>query len=888
MAWRAEDVGMQPFTFAPFFDLSTDLLCITDAVGMLLRVNAALRVRLNWSHFDGVGIAFTTLLHPDDQAAALAELARLAAGEAAPGFSCRCRMGKAGYSRVQWQGTYEPISGRIYLSGHDLSTREAYPSKREQLQAQVEQLSQALHVSENRLADTQRLANVGSWELDLATRQLWWSAEIYHVFEANPEHVSASLELFRQMVHPEDREAVSSAFATAITNQTPYEIVHRLLMADGRVKYVREHARTIYASDGAPIQAIGTMQDITRWKQTENELLRKDAAVAASLNGIAMSDLNGILTYVNQAFLDLWGYTDSAEVVGRPAISFWGTPTAAGLVVEALHLTGVWAGELEAMRADGIARTMQVNASLMRDAAAAPIGMLASFRDITERKKNEDALRLKDQAIATSLNAMVIADTEACIIYVNPSFLRLWGYPTEAEVVGRPLTQFADPGGTPNVLAQLYAQGAWQGELVARRKDGSSFEILLSANSVCDAGGTIKHLVGSILDISEAKRLQAQFLQAQKMESVGRLAGGVAHDFNNLLTVMRGYLDLGMLSLSPDDPLLADLAQVGKAVDSAAGLTQQLLAFSRRQIIAPQVINLNTVITRVQRMLRRLIGEDIELRTILAEELTPVRFDPGQCEQVVINLAINARDAMPSGGRLIIETAQVQLDEAYARRHSDSAPGNYVLLTIADTGIGMSAEVQSHLFEPFFTTKELGKGTGLGLAMVYGAVSQNNGRIEVYSEPGQGTSFKIYLPAAQPQTIVPKSAPAQALPRGTQTIILVEDDVSVRTLAMRLLDEQGYRVLAFGDGPAALRMVATLSEPVDLLVTDVILPQMNGRVLAEQIRLLCPQIRVLFTSGYTANVIVNQGILQEGVEFLAKPYSITTLAQRVREVLTGM
>jgi two-component system, cell cycle sensor histidine kinase and response regulator CckA len=877
---------MQLFAFTPFFDLSTDLLCITDATGLLLRANAALRARLNWGEAECAGVAFTTLIHPDDHALAASELANLAASGVAFGFSCRCRIGPRGYSRVQWRGTYEPTSRRLYLSGQDLSASEAQTVELQRLRTHADQVSHALHVSETRLADAQRLASVGSWELDLVTHQLWWSAETYRVFEVDANRVSASLALFRQMVHPEDRQAVSNAFAAAITNQTPYEIVHRLLMPDGRIKYVREHAHTVNDDSGTPIKAIGTMQDITSWKQTENELLRKDAAVAASLNGIAMSDLNGILTYVNQAFLDLWGYTDSAQAVGRPAISFWGTPEAAGLVVEALHLAGVWVGELEASRADGCARTMQVSASLMYDAAGAPIGMLASFRDITERKKNEDALRLKDQAIATSLNAMVIADAEARIIYVNPSFLRLWGCTSEAEVVGQALTQFVAPDAAEKILAQLYAQGAWQGELMARRNDGTSFEILLSANSVCDEAGTIRHLVGSILDMSEAKRLQAQFLQAQKMESVGRLAGGVAHDFNNLLTVMRGYLDLAMLAISPDDPMLADLAQVGKAVDSAAGLTQQLLAFSRRQIIAPQVINLNTVITRVQRMLRRLIGEDIELHTNLAEELPPVRFDPGQCEQVVINLAVNARDAMPYGGRLTIETVQVQLDADYTRQHSGSKPGEYVLLAISDTGVGMSAEVQSHLFEPFFTTKELGKGTGLGLAMVYGAISQNNGRIEVYSEPGKGTSFKIYLPPAQPQAVAPKATLNQALPRGAQTIILVEDDEAVRTLAMRLLTEQGYHVLDFSDGPAALRAVAALREPVDLLVTDVILPQMNGRVLAEQIRLLFPQIRVLFTSGYTANVIVNHGILQEGVEFLAKPYSITTLAQRVREVLT--
>jgi len=476
------------------------------------------------------------------------------------------------------------------------------------------------------------------------------------------------------------------------------------------------------------------------------------------------------------------------------------------------------------------------------------------------------------------------------LTYVNRAFLDLWGYAEAAHVLGRSATTFwQSPEAARDVIAALHQTGVWMGEMVGVQADGRQIIVQVNASIFRNDAGEPLGMVASFLDLSASKRLQEQFLQAQKMEIVGRLAGGVAHDFNNLLTVMKGNLELSMLQIPPEDPLyqelIQDLMQVENAVDSAASLTQQLLAFSRRQIIAPRVMSLNDAILRVQRMLQRLLGEDIELRTLLADGLPYVRFDPNQCEQIIINLAVNARDAMPKGGKLIIETSAVELDEAYARLHSGVEAGEYVMLAVSDTGIGMDAEVKSHLFEPFFTTKEPGKGTGLGLSMVYGAVSQNGGRIEVYSEPGQGTSVKIYLPQAHNGAIEAQPARRIAVPRGGQTIVLVEDDEGVRLLATRLLEQQGYRVYSFSNGQAAIDTVGTITEQVHLLITDVIMPQMNGRVLAERIQALQPSIRVLFTSGYTANVIVQHGVLKEGVEFLAKPYSINALAQRVRDVL---
>jgi CheY-like chemotaxis protein len=369
------------------------------------------------------------------------------------------------------------------------------------------------------------------------------------------------------------------------------------------------------------------------------------------------------------------------------------------------------------------------------------------------------------------------------------------------------------------------------------------------------------------------------------MESIGRLAGGVAHDFNNLLTVISGNVSFAMMDLQRQDPLYESMNEISRAVDSAAMLTRQLLAFSRKQVIDPRVVNLNTIVERSQKMLTRLLGEDIELRAILPDTLGQVRVDPGQVEQSIVNLAVNARDAMPDGGSLTIETANVTLDEAFCRDRGLTQPGEFVMLAVSDNGSGMDEETKSHLFEPFFTTKEQGKGTGLGLATVYGVVTQNRGTIDVYSEPNCGTTFKIYLPRvdAEPESL--QDIQFTRLPRGSETIILVEDEDMVREVAVRLLKRQGYRVHAYANGGEAMMAAGELHEEFQLLITDVVMPGINGRVLAKNLRALRPTMKVLFTSGYTGDVIVHHGMLESGTEFIAKPYTLEVLAKRVREVL---
>jgi two-component system cell cycle sensor histidine kinase/response regulator CckA len=389
--------------------------------------------------------------------------------------------------------------------------------------------------------------------------------------------------------------------------------------------------------------------------------------------------------------------------------------------------------------------------------------------------------------------------------------------------------------------------------------------------------------------ITERERVEAQLRQAQKMEAIGLLAGGIAHDFNNMLTVIVGYSDLMLQKLRADDPLRSEVEQVKEAGVRASLLTRQLLAFSRKQVLQPRVLDLNAILTNMDRMLQRLIGEDISLLTVPAPGLGRVHADPGQIEQVIMNLAVNARDAMPQGGKLTIETANVQLDDGYVRQHAGSKPGPHVMLAVSDTGCGMDAATQARIFEPFFTTKEPGKGTGLGLSTVYGIVKQSGGYIWVYSEPGHGTASKVYLPRVEAvaEAVEPSREAAQT-PRGSETILLVEDDYGVRKLIHSILHAYGYRVVEAHHGKHAIQVCEQHAGPIHLMVTDVVMPEMSGRELEERLKPSHPDMKVLFMSGYTHKGIVHHGELVPGTAFLQKPFTPDALARKVREVLDAL
>jgi PAS domain S-box-containing protein len=419
-----------------------------------------------------------------------------------------------------------------------------------------------------------------------------------------------------------------------------------------------------------------------------------------------------------------------------------------------------------------------------------------------------------------------------------------------------------------------------------RRRDDAVRWIETTYIPVRDDGGTVVRLDGISRDITERRKLEAQFRQAQKMEAVGRLAGGIAHDFNNLLTVITSYSDLLLEDLAAQDPRRRDVDEIRKAGVSAAGLTRQLLAFSRQQVLEPRVLDVNVVVASAETLLKRLIGEDVDLVTALKPQLGAVKADPGQLEQVIVNLAVNARDAMPDGGKLTIETANVDMDEAYVRDHPLTKAGPYVMLAVSDTGIGMDEQTQRRIFEPFFTTKEADKGTGLGLATVYGIVKQSGGFIWVYSELDHGTTFKVYLPrVTEPVEAAPQRVQPKESPRGTETVLLVEDAAAVRVVTRQVLDRLGYTVLEAPDGKVALHLATKHHGPLHLLVTDVVMPELGGRHLAEQLRALRPELRVLYVSGYTDDAVVRHGVLEAGTAYLQKPFTPEVLARKVREVL---
>ncbi len=479
--------------------------------------------------------------------------------------------------------------------------------------------------------------------------------------------------------------------------------------------------------------------------------------------------------------------------------------------------------------------------------------------------------------------AMWVYDIETLeFLAVNESAVRRYGYARE-EFLTMTIADIRPPEDIPDMLANIRdAPGSpiprtWR----HRRKDGTLIDVEITAGRIVFEGRDASLVLAN--DVSERKRLERRLGEAEKMEAIGRLAGGVAHDFNNLLTVISGYASL---VLADQDRNCEELREIAHAADQASALTRQLLAFSRRQVMHPQVLDLNEIIAGMRSMLHRIIGDDVTVGTQLAGDLAPVEADQAQIERVVLNLAANARDAMPAGGRLTIETANVELDAEYVNTHGEGTPGPHVLLAVSDTGMGMSPEVRARLFEPFFTTKEAGAGTGLGLATVFGVVKQSGGSIYVYSEEGAGTTFKIYLPAAQAEmTPAAPAAPEPAVARGTETIMVVEDDESVRELVRLILEGNGYRVHAVGDPADAARVCSEVPAGVDLLLTDVMMPQLSGRELAERMAEANPGLRVLFMSGYSDEAVYRHGVLSPDAAFIEKPFTERSLTGKVREVL---
>ena len=512
-------------------------------------------------------------------------------------------------------------------------------------------------------------------------------------------------------------------------------------------------------------------------------------------------------------------------------------------------------------------------------------------------QKRERALRKNEERyrfLVQNANSIIIRwNSKGILTFVNEYACTFFGF-NKKELIGHPLTATIIPpsesGGRDlkkmisDMIADPEKFGINENENITKK--GLRKWLHWSNRPIYNESGEISEILSIGTDITEQKKLEEQLRQAQKMEAVGRLAGGIAHDFNNLLTAINGYAELILLSLDEKDPIRADLAEIKKAGSRAALLTEQLLAFSRRKILKPGVFNLNNLIADLQNMLHRIIGEDIELKTILEKDIKNIKADPGSIEQVIMNLAVNGRDAMAKGGKLLIETSTIFLDSRYTREHSEVEPGFYTCLAVTDNGCGIDPEILPNIFEPFFTTKEMYKGTGLGLSTVYGIVKQSGGSITVSSEPDQGTTFKIYLPQVQEEAEQIKAAAIQLDDySGSETILLVEDEELVRNFAVSILEKYGYRVLTAEKGSAALKLCEKEGQSPDMVFTDVVMPGMSGNQLAEKLSVLYPQIKVLYASGYTENAIVHHGVLDEGIDFIQKPYGAEVLLAKIREIL---
>jgi PAS domain S-box-containing protein len=528
-----------------------------------------------------------------------------------------------------------------------------------------------------------------------------------------------------------------------------------------------------------------------------------------------------------------------------------------------------------------------------------PMRLIAHVSRLVERARSEEMLRESEERyrmlFQSSPQPMWVFDEETLrFLAVNEAAIHQYGYSRE-EFLSMTIKDIRPVEDIPALLDDvgqcsrgIDVAGTWR----HRKKDGKLIAVDITSHELVFDGRPAKLVlafdVSARKEAEEAlKRSEEQLRQSQKLEAIGRLAGGVAHDFNNILTAIMGYAELTLRRLGgEEDSLHRNIEEIKKAAKRAASLTQQLLAFSRKQVLQPKVLDLNLIVDEMDRMLRRLIGADIDLVTILEPRLGHIKADPSQVEQIMMNLVVNARDAMPRGGKLTIETKNVYIDRAYAQNHLSARPGPYVMLAVSDTGEGMDTVTREQIFEPFFTTKEKGKGTGLGLSMVYGIVKQSGGNIWVYSEPGRGTTFKIYLPQVDEGAAVePGMTEAERIARGTETVLMVDDDDGLRELIEETLELEGYTVLAARNGQEALELCARRERPVDLLITDVVMPELSGRELAERLTAKCDELKVLYMSGYTDDAVVRHGVLEEGTFFLQKPFTLDALARKVRAVL---
>jgi len=774
---------------------------------------------------------------------------------------------------------------------------------------------EALRTSEERFRALVETSGDWVWETDRQGVYTYASPTVRALLGYEPEELVGRTPF--EFMPPDEAARVRALFQEVAAARGPLERLENVNRhRDGRLVVLETNAVPFFDSNGTVAGYRGIDRDVTARKRAETALLESEARFRSLVENaptgiVIVSDAYRFL-YVNDELCRMVGrsraeivdhdFRDLLDEESRSLVDDQYVRRRRGEEVPTRY-------EFNIVRKDGERRRIEIRAAVVRDSHG-EVQTIGQLLDVTERRQAEEALRERTAELEESRRMLRLVldtipvrvfwkDTEGRYLGGNRPFATDAGFGSPEELLGRtdydmPWKEQADLYRADD--RQVRASGVPKigYEEPQTTPSGARLSLRTSKVPLHDTEGRIVGILGTYEDISESKRLdeeranlQAQLYQAQKMESVGRLAGGVAHDFNNLLHVIMGFVELLRRRMPADARLATYVDEIERAASRAQEVTRQLLAFSRRQVIAPVPSDLNRLVARLSGGLSRLIGEDVVLRVQATDGLWPVRVDPTQIDQVLLNLAVNARDAMPRGGRLTIETANVRLDESYRRQHATARPGDYVLLAISDTGTGMDKETLSHAFEPFFTTKERGKGTGLGLATVHGIVEQNAGFVNVYSEPGQGTTFKIYLPRALEAGAAEPAVEEPLDHVGAGTVLVAEDEESVRRITVALVQSLGYDVVAVSSGDEAIERCRADAPRIDVVLTDVVMPGTSGRELRQRLEQLRPGIRILFTSGYTANVIAHHGILDEGVHFIAKPFGIADLAKALRDLLAA-
>ncbi|MBZ5655836.1 MAG: PAS domain S-box protein [Acidobacteriia bacterium] len=742
-------------------------------------------------------------------------------------------------------------------------------------------------------------------------RWYYVSPQIQPILAFTPEEWMSDPERWRKQVHPDDLERVLVEEQGLAREGDRYRTEYRLRTRDGKDVWVRDEATYVRHQETGNLVMRGLLLDITERKEAEEELRRTEQRLQTTVNAAPVVlfavDPAGLFTLSVGRGLQALGLKPG-EVVGRSVFDLYrDQPDILHHVRRALSAEE-FTTVVELPQLQLVYETQWTST---RDSAGHLTGATGVATDITERRKAEEALRRSEERYRVFVGQIsegiyrteydppisihLPADEQAVLgigsgryAECNDALARMYGFHSASEMIGRRMSEFVsmdDPLNRASIGAFI-ANGYRISDAESREQDASG-NTRIFRNSVIGIVENEKlvRIWGVQRDVTERLQLEEQLRTKQELEAIGRLAGGVAHDFNNLVGIILGHTELLSAGSGLTERVKNGLDQIRRAGERAASLTHQLLAFSRKQVLQPRVLDLNAIVADVQKMLSRVIGEDIEVVTRLHPSLAAVKADPVQIEQVLMNLAVNARDAMPHGGTLLIETADVELDEVYARQHPGFPAGPSVRLTVSDTGHGMDAETLEHVFEPFFTTKELGKGTGMGLATVYGIVTQSGGNISVSSTIGKGTAFQVYLPAEKALAETRVEEAVEVVAGGTETILVVEDEPNLREITRIFLEDYGYRVLEAIDAKGAIQVAKTFAEPIHLTLTDVIMPGMSGRQVAEQIVSARPGMKVVYMTGYTDNMVAQHNVLEPGIALLQKPFDKVQLARIIRSVL---